>query len=278
MNKLEFLKKITKDVFGTTKISIGKRSEKNLNRNSGYFLKCLLNGKSSERFNELFVVSLNIEGSQYEATNGRVYVINKKRIINNFRNYILNCFSISIYGKIEPDKNNPELNNYKDIIINITKNIISPELFCGDINDEINLESIKEKIKKFINNDSGKHNNYSLSRYTNTPHKNENIWFLLNNREKSEMLKNVDYWNQRISEADNSDMGFQTLNEYIGKLERESKKFYRNISTDILKKYLNIAQNVKEHFFYEDIQHDYFKNRILTTLDIYILKLKNMTK
>lgn len=129
MNKLEFLKKITKDVFGTTKISIGKRSEKNLNRNSGYFLKCLLNGKSSERFNELFVVSLNIEGSQYEATNGRVYVINKKRIINNFRNYILNCFSISIYGKIEPDKNNPELNNYKDIIINITKNIISPELF-----------------------------------------------------------------------------------------------------------------------------------------------------
>lgn len=143
MNKSDFIKEITKEVFGTTKISNGKLSENNLNRYGGYFLKCTLNEKSCTRFNELFTVSLTVEKSMYEKHKDRISLTDKKQIINNFSEYIFNRFDIIIYNKIKDYEQDPNLDKYNNIIIKITKNIISPELFCGTIKSvSISISSI----------------------------------------------------------------------------------------------------------------------------------------
>lgn len=286
MTKSEYLKAILSDVFGTQKISLGSMSEKNLSRTKNYFRQCSLNDSSRSKFDSLFEIALNIENSQYETSSG-IKKINKEKVCKNFNNHLVKFYNFSIEIIFCLQMMNFDINVYEfdeniNTLINIAE-IISPEIFCGNRSDEINIGRIKAKILKFINLPSKADESSSqldvesalleYSKYITQHVQYESMWMLLSEQEISELYKNIEYYNKRINESDDSDMGMMTLKEYITKLERDSIKFYRNISLETLEECLKTAENTKTKFFSTKKNYSYFDD-LSSTLDTYILKLK----
>lgn len=286
MTKSEYLKTFLIDVFGTQKISLGSQSDKNLSRTKNYFRQCSLNDSSRSRFDSLFEIALNIENSQYETSSG-IKKINKEKVCKDFNNHLIKYYNINIQQIFYSSQENSDSNSNKfpefiNTLINIAE-MISPEIFCGNRSDEININGIKTKILKLINppfkaDDSLNKFDFDpalLEYHTKIiqPVQYENIWMLLSEQEISELYKNIEYYNKRINESDNSDMGMMTIKEYITKLERDSIKFYRNISLETLEECLRTAENTKAKFFSTKKNYAYFDD-LSSTLDTYILKLK----
>lgn len=286
MTKSEYLKAILSDVFGTQKISLGSQSDKNLSRTKNYFRQCSLNDSSRSKFDSLFEIALNIENSQYETSSG-IKKINKEKVCKNFNDHLIKYYNFSIetifcLQMMKFDINVYEFHENINTLINIAE-IISPEIFCGNRSDEININGIKTKILKLINPPDQADESLNKSDFDPAlleyrkkiiqPVRYENIRMLLSEQEISELYKNIEYYNKRINESDDSDMGMMTIKEYITKLERDSIKFYRNISLETLEECLRTAENTKAKFFSTKKNYSYFDD-LSSTLDTYILKLK----
>lgn len=282
MIKRDYLKKMLSDVFGSQKVSPIMEADSRINRTNNYFSKCKFDEKGRLRFEKLFEIAFLKDG-KYEILrksekNHIVTSIKKVQISDKLNKHLIEYYDIDIKSGFlkTTEKIDEESCNFKEYVnelIQFIEIFISPALFNND-SGEIDFEAIKNQY----NNQCIVQDNISNSNNLNRRKVNSfsSMFYMLNEQEKTQLIQNIDFWNKRILEEDDSDMRIMTFKEYFYKLERESVKFYKNIDNDKIRECLKIAENIKQTYFAADKDYETLDFEVISVLGTYILKLKRI--